>query len=49
MTTSTTAKAVAVAAQEKPARVKKFAIYRWNPDLPNEKPRLQEFDVDLNA
>eukprot|EP00096_Caligus_rogercresseyi_P012873 TRINITY_DN553_c0_g1_i1.p1 TRINITY_DN553_c0_g1~~TRINITY_DN553_c0_g1_i1.p1 ORF type:complete len:299 (-),score=111.11 TRINITY_DN553_c0_g1_i1:145-1041(-) len=27
---------------------KTFAIYRWNPDTPGEKPRLQEYQVNLN-
>lgn len=31
------------------ARIKKFAIYRWDPDQPNQKPYLKEYDVDLNA
>lgn len=29
-------------------RLKTFKIYRWNPDMPAEKPRLQEYKVDLN-
>lgn len=28
--------------------MKKFAIYRWNPEKPGDKPKMQEFDVDLN-
>ncbi len=28
--------------------MKKFAIYRWDPDSPGAKPRMQEYDVDLN-
>jgi len=28
---------------------KKFAVYRWNPDKPGDKPKMQEYDVDLNA
>merc|ERR1711936_924779 len=40
--------AQAVEAQEKPARMKKFAIYRWNPEQAGDKPRMQEYDVDLN-
>ncbi|CDZ96378.1 succinate dehydrogenase [Phaffia rhodozyma] len=28
--------------------VKKFSIYRWNPDQPSEKPRLQTYDIDLS-
>lgn len=30
------------------ATKKKFAIYRWNPDKPGDKPRMQEYEVDLN-
>ncbi|XP_075237862.1 succinate dehydrogenase [ubiquinone] iron-sulfur subunit, mitochondrial-like [Lycorma delicatula] len=41
------ATAAAVCEAKKP-RLKKFAIYRWNPDVPNEKPRLQTYEVDLN-
>lgn len=29
-------------------KIKKFEIYRWNPENPGEKPRLQTYDVDLN-
>ncbi|QLG75053.1 hypothetical protein HG535_0H03800 [Zygotorulaspora mrakii] len=29
-------------------RLKTFKIYRWNPDKPAEKPRLQSYEVDLN-
>lgn len=32
---------------EKP-RLKTFQIYRWNPDTPTEKPRLQSYTLDLN-
>ncbi|XP_021752241.1 succinate dehydrogenase [ubiquinone] iron-sulfur subunit 3, mitochondrial-like [Chenopodium quinoa] len=28
---------------------KEFQIYRWNPDLPNQKPFLQSFFVDLST
>lgn len=37
----------AAATSEKP-RIKKFAIYRWNPENPNEKPHLKEYEIDLN-
>jgi succinate dehydrogenase (ubiquinone) iron-sulfur subunit len=40
--------ASAAATSQKQPRLKKFAIYRWNPDKPAEKPRMQEFQVDLN-
>lgn len=36
----------AAAATETP-RLKKFSIYRWNPDT-DSKPRMQEYQVDLN-
>ncbi|XP_044731688.1 succinate dehydrogenase [ubiquinone] iron-sulfur subunit, mitochondrial-like [Chrysoperla carnea] len=29
-------------------RLKKFQIYRWNPDA-NEKPHMQEYELDLNS
>ncbi|AET41680.1 succinate dehydrogenase iron-sulfur protein subunit SDH2 Ecym_8411 [Eremothecium cymbalariae DBVPG len=29
-------------------RFKTFKIYRWNPDKPAEKPRLQSYDVNLD-
>ncbi|TQS36501.1 hypothetical protein Golomagni_03047 [Golovinomyces magnicellulatus] len=29
-------------------RTKKFQIYRWNPDEPNQKPRMQSYTLDLN-
>merc|ERR1712158_77887 len=31
------------------ARMKTISIYRWNPDKPGDKPKMQEYDVDLNA
>ncbi|KAJ2738461.1 succinate dehydrogenase complex, subunit B, partial [Coemansia sp. Cherry 401B] len=34
-------------ASEKPANPKSFKIYRWNPDAPTEKPRMQEYKLDL--
>ncbi|KAL9057631.1 MAG: hypothetical protein Q9162_002246 [Coniocarpon cinnabarinum] len=30
------------------SRMKTFKIYRWNPDEPTEKPRMQEYKVDLS-
>merc|ERR1712241_407364 len=47
--------AQAAAAQEKgawglrSAKQKTFAIYRWDPEKPGDKPKMQEYDVDLNA
>merc|ERR1719494_1463892 len=42
----------ATVAAAKPAiapRIKKFAIYRWNPENPGEKPSMQTYEVDLNT
>jgi len=33
----------------KEPKYKTFSIYRWNPDKPSEKPRLQQYEVDLNT
>ncbi|XP_072035769.1 succinate dehydrogenase [ubiquinone] iron-sulfur subunit, mitochondrial-like isoform X3 [Amphiura filiformis] len=30
------------------ARLKKFSIYRWDPDKDSDKPHMQTYDVDLN-
>ncbi|CAO1325320.1 unnamed protein product [Diamesa tonsa] len=30
-------------------RFKNFEIYRWNPEQPDEKPRMQTYKVDLDA
>ena len=30
------------------ARIKTFHIYRWSPDTPSEKPRMQSYTLDLN-
>eukprot|EP00128_Syssomonas_multiformis_P004591 Colp12_sorted_trinity150504_noHs@36267 len=29
-------------------KLKTFSIYRWDPERPNEKPRMQEYKVDLS-
>ncbi|KDR22350.1 succinate dehydrogenase [ubiquinone] iron-sulfur subunit, mitochondrial-like [Zootermopsis nevadensis] len=39
----------AVVASEAGQRLKKFDIYRWNPDKPEEKPQMQQYSVDLNT
>jgi len=36
-------------AQPKKAHLKKFNIYRWNPDQPNVKPYIQTYEIDLNS
>merc|ERR1712004_195771 len=46
--------AQAAAAQEKGAwglrseKQKTFAIYRWDPEKPGDKPRMEEYKVGLN-
>ena len=46
--------AQAAAAQEKGAwglrseKQKTFAVYRWDPEKPGDKPRMEEYKVDLN-
>lgn len=29
-------------------RMKKFDVYRWDPDKKGDKPRMQTYEVDLN-
>ncbi|KAF2142224.1 uncharacterized protein K452DRAFT_298206 [Aplosporella prunicola CBS 121167] len=33
---------------DKDARIKTFHIYRWNPDEPTSKPKMQSYTLDLN-
>lgn len=40
-------RSMATAADAAP-RNKTFKIYRWNPDKPSEKPRMDSFTLDLN-
>ena len=35
-------------APTKDALMKTFQIYRWDPDRPTEKPRMQTYQIDLN-
>jgi len=30
------------------AKIKKFQVYRWNPDEPTSKPHMQTYELDLN-
>ncbi|XP_033096255.1 succinate dehydrogenase [ubiquinone] iron-sulfur subunit, mitochondrial-like [Anneissia japonica] len=34
---------------KKEEKIKQFSIYRWDPDKPGDKPRMQVYDVDLNS
>ncbi|TAQ85197.1 hypothetical protein B7494_g6487 [Chlorociboria aeruginascens] len=35
-------------AKEAESKIKTFHIYRWNPDEPTSKPRMQSYTLDLN-
>jgi succinate dehydrogenase (ubiquinone) iron-sulfur subunit len=35
-------------AADKDSKTKTFHIYRWNPDEPAEKPKMQSYTLDLN-
>lgn len=39
----------AAVAAESGQRLKKFDIYRWNPDKSGDKPQMQQYTVDLNT
>uniref|UniRef100_A0A8C3FU99 Succinate dehydrogenase [ubiquinone] iron-sulfur subunit, mitochondrial n=1 Tax=Chrysemys picta bellii TaxID=8478 RepID=A0A8C3FU99_CHRPI len=43
-----TAAAAAPASQAVAPRIKTFAIYRWDPDKPGDKPHMQTYEIDLN-
>ena len=43
-----TSQAAPTTPESKPARIKKFQVYRWNPDHPEKKPYMQEYELDLN-
>jgi len=42
------AQAAAAAAIPAAKRMKTFSVYRWDPETPGDKPRMQKYDVDLN-
>ncbi|KAI8465973.1 MAG: iron-sulfur subunit of mitochondrial succinate dehydrogenase [Monoraphidium minutum] len=39
----------AVAPSVKPPLMKEFQIYRWDPDMPDAKPKYTSYKVDINA
>lgn len=39
---------VSEAPAEPQPKLKSFQVYRWNPDSPSEKPRMQTYTLDLN-
>jgi len=36
-------------AVDKTPRIKTVQVYRWNPETPEVKPKLQEYKVDLSS
>merc|ERR1712100_581903 len=30
-------------------KMKSFSIYRWDPERPGDKPRMQEYSIDMNS
>lgn len=30
-------------------RIKRFQVYRWDPDTASDKPRMQTYEIDLNT
>lgn len=43
-----TSKAASKAKEKPKPRIKKFQIYRWDPDCPGEPPQMQDYSLDLN-
>lgn len=39
---------ISEALQSPEAKLKTFHIYRWSPDTPNERPKMQSYTMDLN-
>lgn len=46
---STALAATETVAQDKTPRIKTVQVYRWNPETPEIKPKVQEYKVDLNS
>jgi len=36
-------------AQDISPRMKAIQVYRWNPETPEIKPKMQEYKIDLNT
>ncbi|PAA86382.1 hypothetical protein BOX15_Mlig007970g1 [Macrostomum lignano] len=45
---ATSLSAAAAAASAKTPQPKKFSIYRYNPDQPESRPKMQTYEIDLN-
>eukprot|EP00112_Aurelia_sp_Birch-Aquarium-sp1_P000931 Seg1091.11 transcript_id=Seg1091.11/GoldUCD/mRNA.D3Y31 product="Succinate dehydrogenase" protein_id=Seg1091.11/GoldUCD/D3Y31 len=39
---------VQTAAKAVAPKMKTFSVYRWDPEKPGDKPRMQDFEIDLN-
>jgi len=39
----------AAATSAVPAKMKSFKIYRWDPETAGDKPRMQDYEIDLNS
>jgi len=37
------------AAVDKTPRIKTVQVYRWNPETPEVKPKMQDYKVDLSS
>jgi len=35
-------------AKDQDSKIKTFHVYRWNPDAPSDKPKMQSYTLDLN-
>jgi len=47
--TSSRMMSAAAAPAQKEKRMKKIDVYRWNPEIPGDKPRMQTYEVDLDS
>lgn len=49
MASVATSQMAPAAPEARKKKMKKFQIYRWNPDTPAKKPYLQEYELDLSS
>jgi hypothetical protein len=42
------ARSMASVSDAKPKKMRTFQVYRWDPNKPEEKPRMQKFELDMN-
>lgn len=36
-------------AREEAPKIKTVQLYKWNPETPEVKPKMQEYKIDLNS